>query len=169
MDAYVQGLMISSLGTSVVMQRKPAESWINTDVMRVWLANMCIQFILDPYVCHIHSFIHVQTERSMSELLKQVSKESSGQEIWKQLRLLASVFLNHREVSAQENVYRILSLPLKQLSRVVIFINTDSKQERLSILKNANQIQQMEDNEERIFQTSLIDRYADQVPSMTCV
>ena len=36
-----------------------------------------------------------------------------------QLRSLGSVFLNHREVSAQEAAYRILSMPLKQLSRKV--------------------------------------------------
>ena len=65
----------------------------------------------------------------MGELLKQVSKECDGEQIRTQLRRLGSVFLNHREVSAQEAVYRILSLPLKQLSRKVIFINTASKEE----------------------------------------
>ena len=57
----------------------------------------------------------LKSERSMSELLKQVSKECGGEDIRTQLRRLGSVFLNHREVSAQEAVYRI-SLPFKQLS-----------------------------------------------------
>ena len=46
------------------------------------------------------------------------------------------------------------SLPLKQMSRRVTFINTE---DRISLLKPINQIQ---DIDEDIYQTSLIDRYA---------
>ncbi len=53
----------------------------------------------------------LKSEQAMSELLKQVSKECRGEEIRAQLRRIGSVFLNHRELSAQEAVYRILSLP----------------------------------------------------------
>ena len=150
LEMYVQGLQICSTGSNVIMQRKPSESWINTynpDVIRVRRANMDIQFILDPYACvmYIASYM-LKSEKSMGELLKQV---------W----LLGSVFLNHREVSAQEVVYRILSLPLKQLSRKVVLVNTDLKQERVCILKKPNLLRDMEDDDENIFQTSLIDRY----------
>ena len=120
MVAYVRGLSMYSSGNAVIMQRQVSETWINTynpDVLRVWCANMDIQFILDPYACvmYIASYM-LKSERSMGELLKQVFKESNVLEIRAQLRRLGSVFLNHREVSAQEAVYRILSLPLKQLS-----------------------------------------------------
>ena len=40
-------------------------------------------------------------------------------ELRTQLRKIGSAFLDHREVSAQETVYRLLSLPMKQLSRAV--------------------------------------------------
>ena len=53
-DIYLCGLKICSKGNSVVMQRKPSESWINMynpNVIRVWRANMDLQNILDPYVC----------------------------------------------------------------------------------------------------------------------
>ena len=102
----------------------------------------------------------LKSERSMGELLKQVSKESGSEDIRTQLRRLGSVFLNHREVSAQEAVYRILLLPLKQLSRKVIFINTATKEDRVSLLKPINQIEHMDKDSEDIYQTSLIDRYA---------
>ena len=122
---------------------------------------MDIQFILDPNACvmHIASYM-LKSERSMGELLKQVSKETSGKEVRSQLRLLGSVFLNHREVSGQEAVYRILSLPLKQLSRKVVFINTDTRQERVSILKKPKMLDEMDKDDPNIFQTSLIERYA---------
>ena len=79
---------------------------------------MDLQFVLDPYTCVMYIAAYMlKSECSMGELLKQVFKECSGEQIRTQLRHLGSVFLNHREVSAQEAVYRILSVPLKQLSR----------------------------------------------------
>jgi len=163
-STYLLGLKICSKGNSIVMQRKPSECWINTynpNVIRVWRANMDLQYILDPYACvmYIASYM-LKSERSMGELLKQVSKECNGEQIRSQLRRLGSVFLNHREVSAQEAAYRILSLPLKQLSRKVVFINTASKEDRVSLLKPISQIKDMDNESQDIFQTSLIDRYA---------
>ena len=104
--------------------------------LSVWKANMDIQYILDPYACvmYVASYM-MKSEESMGDLLKQVSNESSSQEIQDQLRFLGSVFLTHRELCAQEAVYRILSLPLKHLSRKVVNINTDPKPERVVILK----------------------------------
>ena len=84
----------------------------------------------------------LKSERSMGELLKQVFKECGSKEIRTQLRRLGSVFLNHREVSAQEAAYRILSMPLKQLSRKVVFVNTAAKEDRVSLLKPIDQIQE---------------------------
>lgn len=99
MAAYVRGLSMASSGTAVIMQRQVSETWINTynpDVLRVWHANMDIQFIPDPYACvmYIASYM-LKSERSMGELMKQVSKESNALEIREHLRWLGSVFLNH--------------------------------------------------------------------------
>ncbi len=67
-----------------------------------------------------------------------------------QLRKIGSAFLNHREVSAQETVYRLLSLPL---SRAVIFVDTNPKKDRISVLKSRDDITKLDTN------VSLIDRY----------
>ena len=99
----------------------------------------------------------LKSEKGMSELLRQVSRECRGEDIKVQLGRLKSVFLNHREVSAQEAVYRILSLPL---SRKVVFINSSPKEERVSMLKSVCQLEKMDKESEDIYQTSLIDRYA---------
>lgn len=79
---------------------------------------------------------------------KQVSKESNALEYREQLRRLGSVFLNHQEVSAPEADYRILSLPLKQLSRKVVFINTGFRKDRVSIFKKAPVLQALDDDED---------------------
>ena len=62
---------------------------------------MDLQYISDAYACvmYITSYM-LKSEKSMGELLKQVSRECNGEQIKVQLRRLGSVFLNHREVSA---------------------------------------------------------------------
>ena len=76
-----------------------------------------------------------------------------------QLRKVGSAVLNHREVSAQEAVYCILSIPMKQLSRTVVFVDTSPKNNRIGVLKDLNAISQLDDDETNVFQKSLIDRY----------
>ena len=55
--------------------------------------------------------------RAMGVLLKHVASEARTQELKSQMRKVGSAFLTHREVSAQEAVYR-LSLQMKQLSSI---------------------------------------------------
>lgn len=102
----------------------------NPSVMLAWQANMDIQFALNAYVCVMYMASYVmKTERSIGELLKYVAAEARTDELKVQLRKVGSAFLTHREVSAQEAVYRLLSLPMKQLSRSVVLINTNPKHE----------------------------------------
>ena len=102
----------------------------------------------------------LKSEKAMSELLRQVSRECASEDIKTQLRRLGSVFMNHRELSAQEAVYRMLSLPLKTLSRTVVFVSTDTKDKRTCLLKPKHVLDDMDDDSEDIYMTSLIDRYA---------
>lgn len=48
----------------------------------------------------------------MGEVLKRVAAEARTDELRTQLRKVGTAFLTHREVSAQEAVYRILSIPI---------------------------------------------------------
>ena len=90
---------------------------------------------------------------------ERVAAEARTDELRTQLRKVGSAFLTHREVSAQEAVYRILSLPMKQLSRSVVFVNTNPKNERIAVLKNNDSLSQLNDDDTDVFQKSLIDRY----------
>ena len=163
-DSYLEALKTSKNGHSVVLRRNPSEMNINSynpNLLRIWKANMDIQYILDAYACvmYVTSYM-MKSEKAMGELLKQVVKESRGDDIRTQLRKLGTTFLNNREVSSQESSYRILSLPLKRQSRKVVFINTDPKCERTSMTKPLSAIQTLEDDDEDLYLTSLIDRYA---------
>ena len=59
-------------------------------------------------------------------------------------------------MSAPEDAYRLLSLPMKQLSRSVVFVDTNPKHERIAVLKTNDSLSQLDDDDT---QKSLIDRY----------
>ena len=65
----------------------------------------------------------------MGHLLQSLSEEVRTEELKTQLRKVDTAFLSHRDVSAQEAVYRVLLLPLKRLSRSVVLINTHKMRE----------------------------------------
>ena len=56
----------------------------------------------------------MKCDRAMGEILKHVGSEVRTQELKALIRKVGSAFLFHGEVSAQETVYRVLSLPVKQ-------------------------------------------------------
>ena len=76
-----------------------------------------------------------------------------------QLNKLGSVFLTNREVSAQEAVYRVLSIPLQRCSKSVVFINTD-KESRDALLLPFSQLQKLNDDNEDVYCKNIIDRYS---------
>jgi hypothetical protein len=161
---YEQCLGLSTTGNNIVLKRSPQEANINfynPDLLLAWRANMDLQFILDPYACVMYITTYMlKSEKTMTELLKQVLKENRGEDLRKKMKSLASAFITHREISAQEAAYRLLSIPLKKMSRTVVFVSSSPKAERHAILKPLSQVTAMEDGEEDLFHTSLVDRYA---------
>jgi len=69
---------------------------------------------------YIASYI-MKTEKAMGVLLKKVAAEVRIEELRTQLKKIGGAFLDHREVSAQEVEYRLLSLLMKQLGRAMVF------------------------------------------------
>ena len=162
-NEYTEALEVSSKGSVVVLKRQPNEININNyngPVTLAWQANTDIQYVLNAYACimYVASYI-IKTDRAMGVLLKQVASEARTDELKQQMRKVGSAFLTHREVSAQEAVYRILSLPMKQLSRSVVFVDTNPKNERIAVLKGKQILSQLDDDDTNVFQKSLIDRY----------
>ena len=94
--------------------------------MLAWQANMDLQFVLNEYACvmYVASYI-MKTDWAMGEILKHVASEVRTQEVKAQIRKVGSAFLSHREVSVQETMYGVLSLPMKQLSRAVVLVDTN--------------------------------------------
>ena len=127
------------------------------DHVRSILANMDIQYVMNAYACvmNVASYI-MKTERAMGVLLKQVATEARTEELRSQLKKVGSAFLTHREVSAQEAVYKLLSIPMKQS---VVYVDTNPKQDRIAVSKDNTALSQLSDDDTNVFQKSLIDRY----------
>ena len=128
-NEYMSALEVSTRGSVVILKREPNECNINNynpPVLLAWQANMDLLYVLNSYACvmYIASYI-MKTDRTMAEMLKRVASEARTEELKTQLRKVGSAFLTHREVSAQEAVYTILSLPMKQLSHSVVFVDTN--------------------------------------------
>lgn len=56
-------------------------------------------------------------------------------------------------------VYRLLSLPLSQGSRSVLFVDTDLPQNRTRLFKPINVLKQLDDNDPDVFLLGTFDRY----------
>ena len=160
---YEMALNTTSKGSKIVIRRDPCDCNINNynpSILLAWQANMDIQYVMDAYACvmYVASYM-MKHEKSMSELLRTVANEVRTQEINKQLRKVGTTFLTHREVSAQEAVYRLLCMPMKRLSRSVVFVDTNPKNKRIHVLKSSKALEELDDDSKEVFLTTLNDRY----------
>ena len=164
MEQYEAALAVSKSGRNVILKRDMAEQCVNAYspcILKAWQANMDFQFIIDAYAClmYVASYV-LKAEKGMSEILKQAAKEVQGETIRVQSRKLGSVFLTHREVSAQEASYRGLSMPLRSCSRKVIFVNTDVPEKRIGLILPEKLLSDKDEDDEDIRCKNMIDRYA---------
>ena len=75
------------------------------------------------------------------------------------MKTTAKVYLNSRECSVQENVYRILpELKLRRIFPTVYFVNTNLPEERVQILLSEKKLSELPDDSPNIFKKSNIDR-----------
>ncbi|XP_024120095.2 uncharacterized protein LOC112141236 [Oryzias melastigma] len=122
----------------VVLKRDKNEIWINPynkSLLKCWNANMDIQYIVDAYACVVYIISYIsKDEREMGLLLRNAQKEAEkGNASAKEsLKKLGTVYLHNRDVSAQEAVYRLANMHLKECSRKVVFIPTGDNIVRMS-------------------------------------
>ena len=165
-DMYLQALKMSQgmRGTSIVLERDIGDCKTNNcnlDCLKLWRANMDIQYVADPYSCIMYVLSYVmKCENGMSEILKCVAKEFRDQSVRDQMKKILSTFANKREVSVHEAVKRVLSQWLFKKSRTVINISNHPSEERHRMPKSAFELADKEDDDEDVFMASVHDRYA---------
>lgn len=107
----------------VVLKRNMTDLWLNP-----WNAKMDIQYIVDAYACIVYIISYIsKAEREMLVLISAAHREAtkhSNVDAKKTLKQIGNVYLHHRDVGAQEAVYKLTNMHLKEASRKVEFICT---------------------------------------------
>ncbi|XP_030832915.1 uncharacterized protein LOC584759 isoform X5 [Strongylocentrotus purpuratus] len=150
----------------LIKKRDPKDVWINQYnpfLLRAWNANMDLQFVMDVYACvrYIVSYIS-KSEREMGMLLSHAQSEinEGNHDARKSIRQLGNVYMQNREVSAQESVYRVCSLRLKECSRKVEFIPVGPNPVRMSLPLHVIQRRPDDDDDDRSpWMANKLDRY----------
>ena len=105
----------------------------------------------------------MKSEKAMGEALKRVAKECYNDDIQTQMNKIKKEFIGKRVVGAPESAMRVLSMWLMKKSRKVTSVNTNMKDECVS-RPQTQQLAQMDDDDENVFATSVIDRCAARPP-----
>ena len=149
---------------SIILKRKPQDVWINQfnpHLLRCWNANMDLQYVSNVFACvsYVVSYMS-KAEREVGMLLSHTLSEiKEGNNDAKQsMKKLGQAYMHNREVSAQESVYRVCTLKLKECSRKVEYIPAGPNPIRISLPLKIIQ-NRTDDDEENIWMTSKVDRY----------
>ena len=162
-EEYIKMIRVELKKAKVLLKRAPNEIRINAYspmIMPLHKANMDIQFILDPYACLMYCVDYISKyENGLSKLLREALNElkQGNNTVKERLRVIANKFLNSSEISAQEAVYHILSIPLSISSRSTVFINTNRPENRISMLKSDEILEKLEPDSKDVFVEGLID------------
>ena len=135
----------------------------NDDLLKAWIGNMDIQYILDPYsVCmYVINYIG-KSYRGMSRLLRQVVADckKKNSSLKTKMTRICKEFQGASEVSAQEVAYDLCQLHKTKSTRTKVWINTYPKHERVKMLKSKDQLKTMNEDAENIFIDNLHTRYS---------
>ncbi|XP_072768833.1 uncharacterized protein [Nerophis lumbriciformis] len=159
----------------VVYRRGVNDTWVNQynrNLLKCWNANMDISFVTDAYAVIIYIIKYItKSETEMGLLLSNALKEANklGNLSAKDaLKKLGSVYLHNRDVCAQEAVYRLMSMHLKECSRKVVFIPTGNNIVRMSLPLSV--LLQRASSEglrsENMWMTSIVERYKNRPDSV---
>ncbi|XP_062614683.1 uncharacterized protein LOC134276442 [Saccostrea cucullata] len=155
---------------TIILQREPSEMWTNQYnpcLLKCWDANLDIQYVLDPFSCIVYIISYIsKSEREMGMLLKQtkIEAEEGNLSARQTMKKIGSSYLHHREVSAQEAVYRVCNLKMKECSRKVTFIPVGENPTRLSkplhqMKRNKTTGDNNEEDDDDIWMTNIVERY----------
>ena len=162
-DLYEQSLKVSPRGPTVVLRRNTCDVNINSsnrDILHLWGANVDLQYVVNEVatVMYVCSYM-TKGEKAMGETLKRVARECKNDDIRTQMNKIKKEFLGKRVVGAPESCMRVLSSWLMKKSRKVTYVNTNMKDEHVSLPKTKAQLDKMHPDDDDVFATSLLDRY----------
>ena len=130
-DDYEESLKISSRGNTIILKRTIRERMVNNyngKMLKVWRANMDVQFCLDTYaiITYVCDYL-TKTDDGLTKFMKEAIKEKKNSNIviFEKLNYVKQVYFTHRQVCEAEAVYRLSQdLHLKGSDVATKFIGT---------------------------------------------
>ena len=147
---YINALTASIRGTgSVFLKRQPQDCFTNNfnpNLMLLHAANHDIQIVVDQYACaqYICGYLTKQ-ESGMSQLLKNINDNAENLSQMDLINKLSAVLDQHREISIQEAVYRMMGFPMAKSSIKIKYLSTMHPNFRDGLLKN--NLEELDDDE----------------------
>ena len=162
-DRYINALKVSPQGPTIILKWSPCDTYINPcdlDILHLWGGNVDLQHVTDEiatvmYVCCYMT----KGKKAMGETLKRVAQECRNDDVLTQMKKIINEFLGKCVLASPESAMHVMSMWLMKKSRKVQNINTNMQDECVSLPKTRVQLAQMEDDDDNVFGTSLIDRY----------
>lgn len=157
-----------SRNTQLVLKRQVNEVWVNQyskPLLKCWNANLDIQYVVDAYACVVYIISYIsKSEREIGLLLANAQREASKEgnvSAKDALKNLGSVYLHNRDICAQESVYRLTNMHLKECSRKVMFVPTGDNVVKMSLPLNVlrQKASSHDLTTEDMWMTSIVDRY----------
>ena len=163
-ETYMYALQISQRGLNVILKQNPQDVFINAcnkDILSLWRGHVDLQYVINEiatvrYVCSYMT----KGEKGMGETLKRVAKECQNETIRTQMNKIKKEFQGKHVLGAPESAMQVLPMWLIKKSTKVVSVSTSMKDEHVSLPKSKSQLAQLHDEDEDVFATSIIDRYA---------
>ena len=160
----MDALRISKRGPNVNLQQNPQDVLINAcnhDILSLWGGNVDLQYVINEIATVKYICSYMTTgEKGMGETLKRVAKECWNDAIGTQMNKIKKEFLGKQVLDTPESAMWVLSMWLMKKSRKIVPVMTSMKDECVSLPKPQSQLGQLHDDDEDVFATCLINRYA---------
>lgn len=156
--------MLQSNAVKILLKRGKEDIFINnynSTILRLWEANMDIQFVTNAYaaITYIAGYV-AKAERSLAEEIKKlVADLPSNAPQMKKMRAKGNAFMKTREMSAQEAYHNCMGFPYIRKSRRCLFIPTGFPQERYRLLKSRAEREKLPPDSTEVFVENLIEKY----------
>ena len=134
-DEYIKALSVSRTGYSVVYERDIDELYINPyniEWMQAWDGNLDLQPCLDYFAVSTYiADYYAKSDTAMMTALKTALNASNAKDIQEKMKIVANMFLTHRQIGEAEAVYRLIpSLTLSMSNITCQFLSTSRREER---------------------------------------
>ena len=110
-EDYIKALSISNKGYSVVYERDIDELYsnpYNIEWMEAWNGNLDIQPCLDYFAVSTYiSDYYAKSDTAMMTALKTAMNASNATDVKEKMKIVANMFLTHRQIGEAEAVYRL--------------------------------------------------------------